>query len=139
MAERIDESDGLYEGNISDGEKDGQGCYLWYNGNFYYGEWAKGKMEGSGMLFYANGGVIKGRFAAGRLSGLGRGMYSNGDTYVGMWRDGMFSGRGLFYVRTRNHWQLGEFVAGNLVSLIDQGEGRPSSLGIKRLFTTRLR
>ncbi len=129
--ERIEEAEGIYEGAISEAEKEGQGCYLWYNGNFYFGAWERGHIEGIGTLFYANGGILRGHFSQGKLAGLGRGLYANGDTYVGTWRDGMFHGRGLFYVREKNQWQLGEFAAGSLTRLLDRGEGKPSFLSTR--------
>ena len=130
IIERIEENEGIFEGTIKDNQKNGQGCYLWYNGNFYNGNWEQGRITGNGTLFYANGGILKGNFLDGKLSGLGRSIYQNGDSYVGMWKDGMFHGKGLFYMNSQGQWQLGVFEDGSMVRTISQGEGKPSSLSI---------
>ncbi len=128
VIERIEEPDGIYEGNIKENRKSGRGCYLWYNGNFYNGDWEADQMTGNGTLFYSNGGTLKGSFVDGKLSGLGRSVYANGDTYVGVWKTGTFHGKGLYYIHAAAQWQLGVFDEGSMVRTISQGEGKPSSL-----------
>jgi len=127
--ERIEEMQGIYEGEVEEGEKHGLGCYMWYNGNFYNGEWKKGKIAGYGKLYYSNGGVLKGNFVDGRMNGLGRGVYKNGDMYIGLWENAMFHGAGLFYMKTSNQWQIGKFENGTMTEISNKGQGKPSSLG----------
>jgi len=127
--ERIEETLGIYEGELRSKEKHGTGCYLWYNGNFYNGEWQNNKMTGAGTLYYANGGILKGKFVDGKINGLGRGLYENGDMYVGMWKDAMFHGTGLFYMKDKNQWQMGDFELGSMTQVKALGKGKPSSLG----------
>lgn len=128
--ERIEESQGIYEGEIEKGEKYGLGCYLWYNGNFYNGGWKNGKMTGRGVLYYSNGGILKGNFNNGKMCGLGRGIYANGDMYIGLWKNGMFHGNGIFYMKRTNKWQRGDFNNGTMIHILNTGEGTPSSLGL---------
>lgn len=124
----MEEAQGIYEGEINRGEKHGTGCYLWHNGNFYNGEWRTGKITGAGTLYYANGGVLKGAFVDGKVCGLARGLYENGDMYIGLWKNAMFHGPGLFYMKNKNQWQMGDFECGAMTNVKAVGRGRPSSL-----------
>eukprot|EP00826_Nyctotherus_ovalis_P024284 TRINITY_DN18804_c0_g1_i1.p1 TRINITY_DN18804_c0_g1~~TRINITY_DN18804_c0_g1_i1.p1 ORF type:complete len:285 (-),score=67.10 TRINITY_DN18804_c0_g1_i1:435-1289(-) len=125
----MEEYQGIYEGEVSRNEKNGEGCYLWYNGNFYNGTWKHGLIDGYGTLFYAKGGFLKGNFYDGKLNGLGHGMYNNGDIYIGLWSNGAFHGKGLYYTSASNKWQLGNFANGTMTQKLSSGKGRPSSLG----------
>jgi hypothetical protein len=65
-------SSARFEGSIdADGNRDGEGTYIW-----------------------ADGTVYRGRFKSGLMSGFGAITYSNGDTYVGEWENGTISGFG---------------------------------------------
>lgn len=124
----IDEDEGSYEGKIEYEMKNGLGCFLWHNGNFYNGNWKDDKMEGIGTLYYANGGKIKGNFLRGQLHGFGRCWYSNGDCYVGMWKEGKFDGKGVFFTNKSNIWVLGDFLSGNMQTEQKSGQGKPHSV-----------
>ncbi len=124
----LDDNEGRYEGEVAYGMKQGVGCYLWHNGNFYNGEWKEDVIEGIGTLYYSRGGKLRGKFSAGLLHGLGRGLYSNGDCYVGMWRRGKYAGKGVYYVKEKDEWILGEFEDGALVLEHGHGHGKPRSL-----------
>lgn len=41
-----------YTGEFKNGYPDGQGKYIWKNGDWYDGQWKKGKREGKGTMFY---------------------------------------------------------------------------------------
>ena len=56
---------------------DGNGSYLFENGDLYNGQWKKGEMTGYGVY-----------------------EFSNGDVYKGAWKEGKMNGRGHF------HWDL---------------------------------
>lgn len=79
---------------------DGNGSYLFENGDLYNGQWKKGEMEGYGVYEYGNGDVYKGAWKKGLMEGRGTYTYANGDKYIGTWKDGKMNGRGHF------HWNL---------------------------------
>lgn len=79
---------------------DGNGSYLFENGDLYNGQWKKGEMNGYGVYEFANGDVYKGAFKKGKMEGRGTYKYANDDKYIGTWKDGKMNGRGHF------HWSL---------------------------------
>jgi len=85
---------------------DGNGSYMFENGDMYNGQWKKGEMNGYGVYEFANGDVYKGAWKKGLMSGRGTYTYANGDKYIGAWKDGKMNGRGHF------HWEL----AGDLMT-----------------------
>ena len=54
----------MYVGEFKDGEWNGQGTYIWFDGTKYVGEWKDGKQNGQGTK-----------------------TWSDGTKYVGEWKD----------------------------------------------------
>ena len=79
---------------------DGNGTYLFENGDLYNVLWKKGIPNGYGVYEFANGEVYKGAWKGGLMDGRGTYTYANGDKYIGAWKDGKMNGRGHF------HWEL---------------------------------
>ena len=79
---------------------DGNGSYLFENGDRYNGQWKKGEMSGYGVYEFASGDVYKGAWIKGLMEGRGTYTYANGDKYIGTWKEGKMNGRGHF------HWDL---------------------------------
>lgn len=79
---------------------DGNGTYIFENGDKYNGSWKKGVMVGYGVYEFVNGDVYKGAWKGGLMHGRGTYRYNNGDKYIGAWKDGRMNGRGHF------HWEL---------------------------------
>ena len=56
-----------YEGNFKDNVMEGEGRYVYSNGDAYRGAFVKGKFQGQGVYTFANGDPpIEGRFENGR-------------------------------------------------------------------------
>lgn len=85
---------------------EGNGSYLFENGDLYNGSWKKGIPNGYGVYEFVNGDVYKGNFTKGLMDGRGTYKYANGDKYIGEWKTGKMNGRGHFY------WEL----AGDLMT-----------------------
>ena len=85
---------------------DGNGTYLFENGDLFNGAWKKGVMEGYGVYEFTNGDTYKGAWKDGQMEGRGTYKYKNGDKYIGDWKAGKMNGRGHFY------WEL----AGDLMT-----------------------
>lgn len=52
----------IYEGNFSNGNREGEGTYTWTDDSYYRGEWLSDKMNGYGEYRSATGDVINGYF-----------------------------------------------------------------------------
>jgi hypothetical protein len=48
-------SGNVYEGNFSDGKREGTGVFRWENGGSYVGSYMNNKREGKGVLTSAGG------------------------------------------------------------------------------------
>lgn len=46
---------GIYKGNLSNGEPEGDGVCLAPGGEKYIGQWRQGRKEGAGVFHFANG------------------------------------------------------------------------------------
>jgi hypothetical protein len=83
-----------YEGEVSNGMRNGKGTYIAANGEKYTGEWLNDMRHGYGVY-----------------------VWSNGDTYTGEWRNGLRHGKGTFQgfdglVRSGS-WQNDKLVVGS--------------------------
>jgi ubiquitin len=80
-------SGGVYEGNFSNGRKEGAGVQRWTNGDSYDGEWKNGLKDGKGVYTYANGDSYDGEWKNGKADGKGVYTYTDGRIYIGEWKD----------------------------------------------------
>jgi hypothetical protein len=61
----------LYNGEYSDGERDGYGVYLWEDGSMYSGEFVNEHKHGYGVYKWKNGPTYEGDFRNGTFNGEG--------------------------------------------------------------------
>ncbi len=61
-----------YEGEFKDGYYNGQGVYMYANGDKFEGEFKDDKCNGQGVLTYANGDKFEGEFLDDKLSMVNR-------------------------------------------------------------------
>ena len=81
----------------SDGNcQNGEGTWIYANGDKYTGSFYAGKKEGEGIYTYSNGDKYVGDFEDGKQNGEGTYTYANGDIYVGEWNDGIKNGEGTY-------------------------------------------
>ena len=129
-----------YEGEFSEGLKQGEGTYVWENGDRYQGRFASDRPDGRGKYQFANGdaydgevklGVIAGRgsytskngdvfdgsFSSGKPHGVGVYRYSSGDRYEGEMDMGRPHGRGRYHSKNGDRFEVA-FVDGK-----PQGKG----------------
>ena len=57
----------VYEGQFIDGRVNGQGTYLWSDGDKYVGQFKAGKAQGRGVMIYADGKRVEGIWENNRL------------------------------------------------------------------------
>ncbi|MDR3566288.1 MAG: ShlB/FhaC/HecB family hemolysin secretion/activation protein [Negativicutes bacterium] len=102
-----------YEGIMKHGKLDGQGRYLYSNGDCYEGAFADNKWSGKGIFTWANGDRYDGDFADDKLTGKGVFIWANGDRYEGDWVDGKQTGKGIFSWVNGDRYE-GDFVGDKL-------------------------
>uniref|UniRef100_A0A7S3XGY2 MORN repeat-containing protein 5 n=1 Tax=Oxyrrhis marina TaxID=2969 RepID=A0A7S3XGY2_OXYMA len=85
---------GEYNGQVSDGIKQGRGKMTWAEGDEYDGNWIDGVPNGPGVYKYADGGRYQGQFRNGKREGYGVYTYGDGSMYEGQWRDDQYNGNG---------------------------------------------
>ena len=67
-------------GNWKNDEFEGQGKYIYKNGDYYIGQWKKGLRHGKGIQYYSNGKIkYDGDWINGKKEGNGRYNYKNGE------------------------------------------------------------
>jgi len=91
-------SDGLteYNGEWKKGKPDGQGYFIYSNGDRYDGSWANGQMDGRGFYAFQNSERYDGGWKQNKSHGYGRYVYRDGNIYEGLWRHGKRQGNGIF-------------------------------------------
>ncbi|MBO5613382.1 MAG: OmpA family protein [Prevotella sp.] len=90
-------SDGLYEGYLVNGKRNGPGIFHWKSGECYTGQWKNDKREGRGMHRKSPGEPIRhvGQYINGKLEGEQAEYDINGDIRIGLVdENGRFAGKG---------------------------------------------
>ena len=86
----------LYEGEVVDDLRTGQGIYVWADGHRYEGQFEANRMHGQGVYFWPDGRTYTGSFVTDRREGRGVLRWPNGDVYEGEFRDNKMHGTGRF-------------------------------------------
>ena len=107
----------VYEGDLVDGARSGQGVLIYPDGTRYEGGFEEGRRHGEGTLRLPTGDVYAGEFRADAMTGRGRFEWADGDVYEGDFIDGERTGRGAYL------WRNGARYRGGLVSGTPHGEG----------------
>lgn len=98
--------DGCYYGELSEGERDGYGSFVWDDGTYYIGEWKDGKRKGMGHTKSADQRLYCELFDGGSVGviileeGYTFPGVEGGVVYAGFIESGRPSGRGAFYDAT---------------------------------------
>ena len=93
---------------------DGQGTYIYPNGEKYVGDWKNGKYHGHGTFTYPDGNMYVGEFKDGLKNGQGTYTWSIGDEYIGEYKDDK-RWNGIYYDQNGN--SIGKYVNGKEIKL----------------------
>lgn len=90
-----------YEGFFKNSKFHGQGLMLWNNGSGsgysgYKGKFLEGQIDGYGLYAFANGDTYEGVFEKGKFHGQGIYKYNSGGSYAGEWVNGVKDGPGVY-------------------------------------------
>ncbi len=107
-----------YDGEFTDGLKQGRGVYAWDNGDRYDGKFANDRPDGNGKYHFANGDSYEGEVRAGIIVGRGTYASKNGDVFEGSFTGGKPHGVGVYRFASGDRYE-GEMDQGRL-----QGRGR---------------
>lgn len=94
-------SNGLYRGELSDGEPSGEGSMQMDNGDRYDGSFENGDFHGTGTYRWANGDSYEGSFRDGTMDGAGVFRTVSGERIAGRWSEGELVTPGQGTARSR--------------------------------------
>jgi hypothetical protein len=107
-----------YEGEFNEGLKQGEGTYVWENGDRYQGHFANDRPDGRGKYQFANGDSYEGEVKLGVIIGRGTYVAKSGDVFEGSFYGGKPHGVGIYRFSTGDRYE-GEMDQGK-----PQGRGR---------------
>lgn len=106
-----------YIGLFKDGLRNGNGTFVWRDGEMYEGEFKNNFKNGYGKITYApdnknEADYYFGQFKDGKEHGKGKFAWRNGDVYDGEFQNGFKSGNGT-YMYTNGKKYEGQFLKDN--------------------------
>ncbi len=99
--------DGIYEGQMKDGNINGIGCFIFKDKRKYEGEFVNNKIEGYGILTWPDGKVFVGSFKNDLEHGFGV-FYTSKKIYIGFWQNMLLSGEVIAIEGDKRKKQLWE-------------------------------
>jgi hypothetical protein len=89
----------IYDGELENGIKHGQGTLILADGAKYEGQFQNGKYDGRGTLIFANGAKYEGQFRNGKYDGRGTLIFADGAEHKGEFRNGkIYNGKYIITV-----------------------------------------
>ena len=97
-------------GNFINGKLEGNGKFIWENGNYYIGQFKNGKKHGKGIIYFKDGNIAyEGDFFNDKKEGTGKLILKNGLYYEGQFKKGRKNGKGKIYNKNGNIIYEGDF------------------------------
>ena len=84
-----------YEGDISNGFREGRGKATYTNDDIYEGKWKNNKIEGNGEMKLSDGRVYNGEWKNENREGYGIMRWPDGEVYEGKWKKNNREGYGI--------------------------------------------
>uniref|UniRef100_A0A6C0EBB4 MORN repeat-containing protein n=1 Tax=viral metagenome TaxID=1070528 RepID=A0A6C0EBB4_9ZZZZ len=106
------ENGDTYEGKFKNGKKHGYGKLYEYNGCKYFGNWENDIPNGKGEYYCHNGEMLKGKFVNGLLFGYGKHYAADGKIlYEGNFNRNLYQGYGIAYYTNGKKFYKGQWYA----------------------------
>ena len=99
--------DGIYKGQMKDGNMNGIGSFTFKDKRKYEGEFVNNKMEGCGILTWPDGKVFAGKFKDDFEDGFGV-YYTSKKIYIGVWHNMLLEGETIVIEGDKRRKQLME-------------------------------
>jgi len=96
---RVEDENGVYEGDMMKGLKNGRGVMKFRNGDIYTGYWKNNMMDGEGTMVYSNGEKYHGEWVKDRRNGKGSHIFRDTTRFEGEFFNDDMHGLGVFYYR----------------------------------------
>lgn len=94
----------------------------------FIGSWVNGLPNGQGKFIWENGDNYMGNFEEGKLSGKGTYKWKNGNSYNGIWGENKMNGRGEFYWAKEGATYEGFFQDDKIINIeTDDSQDVPES------------
>ena len=104
---------GIYEGEIKNGKREGYGRYIMNDGNYYIGQFNNGLRQGKGADYFKNNTIMReGYFFKNMLEGTGKLYDKDGSYYIGQLSKSLQHGKGTDYYRNGKIKYEGDYVNG---------------------------
>jgi len=97
----------VYMGSWKNNMKEGHGVYTWQDNTKYIGYWKEDKYHGFGLKSWSDGDQYEGGWKEDKKHGKGTYKWSNNDKYEGEWEEDKQHGKGFFL------WATGVQYVGN--------------------------
>ena len=90
---------------------EGNGKYIWKNGEYYIGQEKNGLRHGKGIEYYSNGKIrYKGNFVNDEKNGIGHYISESGEYYIGQFKNNFKHGKGTLYLPNGKIKQEGKWL-----------------------------
>ena len=99
--------DGIYEGEMKEGNINGVGCFIFKDKRKYEGEFVNNKIEGYGILSWPDGKIFVGSFKDDLQNGFGV-FYTSKKIYIGVWQNMLLEGEVIVIEGDKRKKQLWE-------------------------------
>jgi len=90
------ESNGTYEGEWKENQKDGLGKKSFSDKSVYMGQWKGNMKQGQGVYLWEDGTKYEGFWREDRYDGFGVKSWGDGDKYTGTWKEDKKHGKGQY-------------------------------------------
>ena len=107
----------LIEAHWENGMLTGRGRMIFSNGDYFTGDFYNGKLDGKGILVSIAGAKYEGTWANSKQEGLGKELWPDGSEFIGEYKNGVKSGKGTFW------WKDGSVYEGEFCNNVLHGRG----------------
>ena len=99
--------------DFKNGKKEGDGKFIFEDGNYYIGQFKDDLFNGKGIIYYKNGNIMyEGYLKNNKKEGHGKFIYENGNYYICQIKDDLRNGKGIVYYKNGNIMYEGDFKNG---------------------------